>query len=489
MQRTSFFIIGLGNVGLPLLNMLSSDIRLVCIDNNPEMIEHARSIRNNMEVIQGDATSRLVLEKAGIAEADTVVISTTTEVINIEVARVVREHFSIPRVISIGITQSGIEELEQLGVEVESIFAVSATGLRNRLEQRTKTVQGIGIGKNEILEVEVHPNARLANKPLANLRPKNWHIGIIYRDGKIIVPRGNTILKPKDRVVILGEPQVLDTIAERLSFRFTDFPLEYGDTAYIYLSRHGEATCLDEVDYLLDNLPLKQAVVVHTPGSEELLARAEEILKARKVKLLDSMESRVIPEKAILAALEQQGYDPGMIFFDRGSLLRGFLGKHRHQRRIKQLLKHVNCPICMCSGTFPYEKLAVPAVNMQDSPEALEKALEIGSDITCSIDALMVKPSEYISGEDEVGDYGQIKKTVSDLAHIYRTSVKTSELEGNPIRAILEEMDGYNLLVTRTSSELQVGMIRSFLRPEINWHVLWDAPISALLIPPQEGTL
>jgi Trk K+ transport system NAD-binding subunit len=39
------------------------------------------------------ATSRLVLEQAGVGEADTVAITTTTETVNLEVARVLRDHF------------------------------------------------------------------------------------------------------------------------------------------------------------------------------------------------------------------------------------------------------------------------------------------------------------------------------------------------------------------------------------------------------------
>jgi len=489
MQKTSFFIIGLGNVGLPLVRMLSNDFKLVCIESNAASIELARQKRGDLKIIQGDATSRLVLEEAGIAEADTVVISTTTEKINLEVARVVREHFDVPRVIAIGITQKGIEELEKLDVEVESIFAVSATGLRNRLEQRTKTVQGIGIGKNEILEVEVHPNARLSNKPLGLLRPKNWHIGIIYRDGKILVPRGNTILKPRDRVVILGEPQVLSTIAERLSFRFRDFPLEYGDTAYLYLAGDEDERFLEEVGYVLGSLPLGQAVLVHAPEADALAERARKALSDKEIRLLATLPDGGTPEKAILAAVEEHGHDPGIILFARSTLLRGMWGKHRHQRRIKQLLRQVNCPLAMCSGTFPYERLAVPAVNLSDSPQALEKALEIASDIACSVETLLVKPSEYIADDAETETFAHLKKIVSDLAHAYHTSVRSRELAGNPIRSILEELPNYNLLVTRTSAELQVGMIRSFLRPEVSWHVLWDAPISALLIPPQEATL
>ncbi|PLY02628.1 MAG: hypothetical protein C0624_08110 [Desulfuromonas sp.] len=489
MQKTSFFIIGLGNVGLPLARMLSSDFQLVCIDNQPEALAQASQLRNGTRIISGDATSRLLLEEAGIAEADTVVISTTTEKINLEIARVIRTHFDVPRVLAIGITQRGIEELEALDVEVESIFAVSANGLRNRLEHRTKTVQGIGVGKNEILEVEIHPQARLANKPLATLRPKNWHIGIIYRDGNIIVPRGTTVLKPRDRVVILGQPQVLSTIAERLSFRFRDFPLEYGDTTYIYLSGDAPPEFLAEIDHLLQRLPLRQAVVVRPPGSDVQAEQLDKILASHQVEGLQETVTADLPERAMQSAVAEHGHDPGMIIFPRSTLLRGLWGKHRHQRRIKQLLRQVNCPLMLCSGTFPYQRLAVPATELKDFPLALEKALEIASDIDCSLDALLVRPSAYISGEAESNDYRDLKKITSDLAHAYRTSVRSRELTGNPIRSILAELPNYNLLITRTSAELQVGMLRSFMHPEVSWHVLWDTPISALLIPPREATL
>ena len=256
-------IIGLGDIGLQLVRSLSRSIGLICVDTSAELLEVARQLRSEgLETFQGDATSRLFLERAGAGEVDTILITTTSEDVNIEVARVLREHFSVPRVVALGITRGGIRTLEKLDVEVEGIFTASATFLRNRVEFKSKTVQGIGLGKNEILEVEVHGHSRLAGKSLASLNPRSWRVGIVYRDGNIVIPGGDTVLRAKDRVVLLGDPKVLKTVTDLLTFRFTHFPLEFGDTLVAYLPAVADPAYLAELDYLLSVFPLEKALFI-----------------------------------------------------------------------------------------------------------------------------------------------------------------------------------------------------------------------------------
>ena len=147
MKRNKYIIIGLGSIGLELLRKISRDIDLVCIELNFELEETAKKIREDCTFFSGDATSRLVLEKAGVSEADGVIITTTTEKVNIEAARILKEHFDAKRVIAIGTTTSEIEALENLGVEVESISTASAIAIRNRLAHASRAAHAIGLGK------------------------------------------------------------------------------------------------------------------------------------------------------------------------------------------------------------------------------------------------------------------------------------------------------------------------------------------------------
>ena len=86
MKRNKYVIIGLGSIGQELLRKISRDIDLVCIELSSELEETAKEIREDCSFFSGDATSRLVLEKAGVSEADGVIITTTAEKVNIEAA-------------------------------------------------------------------------------------------------------------------------------------------------------------------------------------------------------------------------------------------------------------------------------------------------------------------------------------------------------------------------------------------------------------------
>jgi Trk K+ transport system NAD-binding subunit len=144
MGETRCMIIGAGNIVLQLLRMLSRDLMITLIDTDDTSLQRGQEVLpDNLEIHCGDAASRLLLERVGVANVDSVVITTTTEIVNIEIARVLHDHFKVPRVLVIGITQDGIRQLAGFDCEVEGIFKVSATGLRNCLEQRTKTVHGI----------------------------------------------------------------------------------------------------------------------------------------------------------------------------------------------------------------------------------------------------------------------------------------------------------------------------------------------------------
>lgn len=487
MERTRFVIIGLGNIGLPMLKMLSRDFHLTCIDDNDEALALARQLRGEtLDTRKGDATSRLVLEEAQLDQADAVVITTSTERVNIEVARVIKSHFQVPRVIAIGITARGIEELEALGVEVESIFNVSATGLRNRLEHTTKAVHGVGLGKNEILEVEIHPSSRLANKPLARLTPRNWRIGIIYRNGNIIVPTGETTLKPKDRVIILGKPKVVKTVAERLSFRFMDFPLEYGDTGFVFLRGNESLSVLDEVDYLFSILPLQKGVIVTGDRGEDLAAALRERLGQQVSEVSLHLSNETMTE-AIPRAIEATGHDPAILICGKDAFYAGdslLPGLSRLRQRFEDTFRTAACPLFLVAGSAPYETVAIPCLSHERSERSLEAGFEISSTIDCQLEALVVKPSSYIASEEELAAFDRVQQTISDLALVYRSSARRRELKGNPVRAVTEALPAYQLLIAQSESEPIGGALRRLLRPNAGWHILTRTPISTLVIPP-----
>jgi len=489
MPSGKLVIIGLGNIGLQLVKMLPRELDLVCIDNNPEALSHVHHMRGEtVHLVKGDATSRLVLEDAGVGDAEAVVLTTTTERINIEVAKVLHEHFDVPRVLSIGITLAGIKTLHSLKVEVENIFSVGATGLRNRLQQKTKAVQGIGLGKGEILEVEVHPNSRMLNKRLSMFDPRRWRVGMIYRDGKIIVPRGDSVIKPKDKVIILGEPAALKTVAEMLTFRFAEFPLEYGDTLVVYIRPKDGDTYLEEVRYLSNAFPVKKLLFLIPRHSSELRDRLEKLRRSfggqdLKIEEISSLK----PYAGIHEVVRSARNDAALLVFPKATTLHPSLsvfGLSLAKRFIANLASDIGCPILLAGGSIPYRRVALPCLEEAGLQHALESTMEIATALNFQVDAMFVELSPYIASSAERQLQEDMVKTVSHHGMIYRRPIKNIHLEGNPIRAISAAVSEHDLLVQTVSSWTTDGFLGGLFKPDVAWEIVRRTPLSTLLIPP-----
>lgn len=484
-------VIGAGNIGLQLLRLLSRDMELVCVDPREKALAAAREVRGEgLRTVAGDATSRLVLEEAGAAQAEAVVITTAAERTNVEIARLLREHFHPRRVLAVGITGTGIATLEELGVEVVEIFSLSATALRNRLEQRTKAVDGIGLGKSEILEVEVHPHSRLAGKPLASLNPKSWRVGIVYRDGNILIPGGNTVLRGKDRVVLLGDPGVLRTVSDLLGFRFLDFPLEYGDTLVAWFSGREKEGYLEEIDYLLDIFPIPKALfLLDGPPRPALEERLRETAQRHHLKRVDvEAISPLSPLEAFRTLLQGRLGDACLFVLPAATALSSPLRTERGGKKfLQELARRAGCPLLLAAGSFPYARVAVPSLVLRGLEEAVETALEMSATVNPQIDALFVSPSVHISSEREGEEYRNMLKLVSDLSLAYRRGIRVVELKGNPVRAAAASLESYNLAVAAIAGWRRKGGIRRLFEPDVGWETVRRGPVSVLLIPPTEG--
>jgi Trk K+ transport system NAD-binding subunit len=473
MKRNRLIMVGIGSIGSELLRRLPKDYDLLCIDNAPDAEERVKKLREDgTAVMRADATSRLVLQETGVDDAEAVLITTTSETVNIEVARLLREHFHPKRVIAVGSSTEGIKRLQELGAEVQELFASGAAG----------------IGKNEILEVEVHPHSRLANKPLRNLAPIRWTIGLIYREGNILLPRGDTVLRPRDRVVILGDPSVLKTVAEIMTFSFQKFPLEYGTTAIIYLTDREEESFFAELEYFFGIFPLQRAVFVRSGRAGDLTAEYAKLVERGRFRSVEERRIDLPLHRAVKQVLDEDLMECGVIVLSGRTLARRFVPAVRKQQ-LKDLVFTAACPVLLVRGTHPYVRTAVPGADGMSPHHALETALELASSLNNEVAALLVKPVRYLASADEFDGYDAMRKAVSELGLMYRTSIVSRELEGNPVLAVLDALPAYNLLCLDSGNFQRQQWTLSLLNPDVVWHIFRRSTVSTLLVPPVEESL
>jgi trk/ktr system potassium uptake protein len=482
-------MVGIGRIGGEVLRRLPKDYDLLCIDNAPDAEDRVKKLRGDgTAVMRADATSRLILQEAGVDDAEAVLITTTSETVNIEVARLLKEHFHPKRVIAVGSSSDGIKRLLELGAEVQELFASGAAGIRNMLEHRARAATTIGLGKNEILEVEVHPHSRLANKPLQNLAPIRWTIGLIYREGNILLPRGDTILRPRDRVVILGDPSVLKTVAEIMTFNFQKFPLEYGTTAIICIADREDASFFTELEYFFGIFPLQRAVFVRSNRAGDLTAEYGKLLERGRFRKVEERTIDVPLHRAVKQVLDEDLMECGVIVFSGKALAGRFVPVIR-KRQLNEIVFRAACPVLLVRGTHPYVRTAVPGADGMSPHHALETALELASSLNNEVSALLVKPVRYLASAEDFGGYDAMRKAVSELGLMYRTSVVSREFEGNPVRAVLDALPDYNLLCLDQANFSVQQWPLSLLNPDVVWHIFQRSSVSTLLVPSVEESL
>jgi trk system potassium uptake protein TrkA len=211
-------VVGGGKVGTYLASLLLADGHSVkVIEGWSE--EFSRLLQNlPAEVhVQGNGTDPLVLEAAGIRQADVVAAVSRADETNLVITSLARFEFNVPRTIArVNNPKNVWLFTPEMGVDV----ALNQADLMAHLiaEEMSlgdmMTLLKLRRGKYSIVENRVDPRAVAAGKPVRELDlPHECVLTAIFRGGKLIIPRGETILQPDDEVLALVHISQLDRLA------------------------------------------------------------------------------------------------------------------------------------------------------------------------------------------------------------------------------------------------------------------------------------
>jgi trk system potassium uptake protein TrkA len=89
---------------------------------------------------------------------------------------------------------------------------------------RIRSLQNLAGGAAEVLEAVALETSPLVGKPLRDVRlPDGIIIGSVVHDGEVIVPRGGTIIRPDDIVVIFTRLDMIKKVEDLFSVRLEYF--------------------------------------------------------------------------------------------------------------------------------------------------------------------------------------------------------------------------------------------------------------------------
>ena len=219
-------IMGGGRIAVYLTRMLEeSGIRVTVVERDEERCELLCDLIPRAAIVCGDATRGDVLSEAGLRRADAFAALTGDDGANIITSMYARR-CEVPKIVTKVNREHFSEVLEGAGLEAvitpKELVAQQLTGFVRALNESRggsmETLHRLAEGKVEALEFKVGEGAKAAGIPLRELKlKKNLLISAVIRDGKSIIPDGNTELRPGDHAVIVtasGRLTGLDQILE-----------------------------------------------------------------------------------------------------------------------------------------------------------------------------------------------------------------------------------------------------------------------------------
>ena len=216
-------IIGAGKVGYFLARRLVNNKHTVSIIDKNKIICEDAAKEIEALVINGDGCDPRILEEAGILRADVVAAVTGDDEDNLIICQLAKERFNIQRTVGRVNNPDNEHTFSELGIDIP----VDSTKIIAKIiEEEVSFSDFVNLmsfkrGKLAIVRVDLPEDSPVINKEIKDIiLPKDSVLVSILRGEEVIVPKGDTMLKPGDDVVALtligNEPQLLNLLAGKL---------------------------------------------------------------------------------------------------------------------------------------------------------------------------------------------------------------------------------------------------------------------------------
>ena len=200
---------GGGNIGLYVARELerrNPRARVKIIEDNAERAEAIAQELSKTVVLRGSALDRLILEEAAVGDADTMIAVTNDDRVNILACLLSRE-LGAKRMLSLLNDPNYPAFARGLGIDayVNPRQITVSKILQYVRKGRIRGVHSLLDGAGEMIEAEALETSPLVGKPLRSLDLfDGMRIGAIVRGGQVMLPRGDTVIHARDRVILFA---------------------------------------------------------------------------------------------------------------------------------------------------------------------------------------------------------------------------------------------------------------------------------------------
>ncbi len=215
----NILVVGGGRVGYYLVKGLLEH------GHSPTLLEAVKAncafLANSLDVpvVCGDGTTVSGLVSAGVRECDALISVTGRDEYNLVSCQLAKALFQVKKTIARVNNPKNAEAMQSMGID---ITINSTNTIVSLLEHEVDTANikrlaAINHGEASINEVVLPPDYRLHGARLSEIRMPNMAVIIsISREGRTIIPRGDTQLLTGDPVLLMAKNDALHQVQKLL---------------------------------------------------------------------------------------------------------------------------------------------------------------------------------------------------------------------------------------------------------------------------------
>ena len=205
-------------------SLINAGIKVTIIELKRERCEELSELLPKARIICGDVTDRHILEEEGFIKAESFAALTGLDEENILVslyAKGVSKAKIFTKINRINfvtiINNLNLDSIVNPRLIMADYIVRYVRSLKNSENSNVENLYKLEDGKTEVLEFKIKEKSEVTDVPLQELNIKNnILICSIYRDGKIIIPSGQDMIKVNDAVVVVLAGHRISDIKEIL---------------------------------------------------------------------------------------------------------------------------------------------------------------------------------------------------------------------------------------------------------------------------------
>ncbi len=470
-------IIGAGRTGRILVDRLVQSWQLIVIDSDinklNQLPDYTKNTGVEISTLQGDATSLLVLEDAGVSGAYQTIITINNDRAAKEVVNLLVSRLGLKNIYARVNNETTARELRRKGIYVVTPFETMANLIVNQMNLGETIALNIGKGEGEIVQLELTRSSPIVGKPLHELPPgKPWLIGAIYRPRKrlrihsampyykklqitkedeLIIPDGASIPRVGDKIILIGDPNLLRATAQYLKAGAPVFPLRHGNLVVTLLLDKGKSISgYKEFKWLLANIePTSLHYIYNNDETHRMLERMrypENWMSGNNAYVSKYRES----------LRRASGLIEHWTSSDRIGLVIYKEPKSRWSRALHRLIlypglfhilhKNVS-PLWIIRGKKPVDGIALFVSSARGSIAAAELAVDAATKFQLPVRAIQVNPPPELMGDEAVREQRGLMDSIREMAALYGITIQEVILTGNPVYETLKSVTNRELLV------------------------------------------